>query len=167
MTPKATQEVTPKIATVQFFFEFASPYSYIASLEIDRVAASAGRPVEWRPIELASVWTAHGVLEAYMAIRRLQRPDILQDAMRCARRTGIVMARPAASATDTGLAQLAYWGMRNDDALLAKCFLQSVWHRYFGEGKPIGALDDLADACEGIGLGAQHILAAAAWAGAR
>lgn len=39
---------------VQFFFEFASPYSYIASLEVDKVAASAGRSVEWSPIELAA-----------------------------------------------------------------------------------------------------------------
>ena len=33
--------MTLKIEPIQFFFEFASRYSYIASLEIDRVAASA------------------------------------------------------------------------------------------------------------------------------
>ena len=47
---KAIQEVLSGIEPIQFFFEFASPYSYIASLEIDKVAAGAGRSVEWRPI---------------------------------------------------------------------------------------------------------------------
>ncbi len=82
--PKAIREVPSGIEAIQFFFEFASPYSYIASMEIDKVAASAGRSVEWRPIELAAVWAAHGVLEAYTAIRRLKRPYILRDAMRSA-----------------------------------------------------------------------------------
>ena len=164
---KAIQEVPSGIEPIQFFFEFASPYSYIASLEIDKVATAAGRSVEWRPIELAAVWASHGVLEAYTAIRRLKRPYILRDAARCASLHGIALARPSSSATDTGLAKLAYWGLRHADAPLAKRFLQSVWHRYFCEGRPIGALEDLADASAAIGLGALQIQSAAAWAGAR
>ena len=165
--PKANREVPSGIEAIQFFFEFASPYSYVASLEIDEVAASAGRSVEWRPIELASVWAEHGVLEAYTATRRLKRPYILRDAVRCANAKGIAMARPSAPATDTSLAKLAYWGLRHADAPLAKRFLQSVWHSYFGEGKPIGALEDLADAAAAVNLGALQIQVAAAWAGAR
>lgn len=165
--PNAIQEVPLGIEPIQFFLEFASPYSYIASMEIDKVAASAGRSVEWRPIELASVWAAHGVLEAYTAIRRLKRPYILRDAMRNANAKGIVLARRSAPATDTSLAKLAYWGLRHADAPLAKRFLQSVWHRYFGEGNPIGALEDLVDASAAIGIGEKHIQDAAAWAGAR
>lgn len=36
---------------IHFFFEFRSPYSYIASLEIEEVARAAQRTVEWRTIE--------------------------------------------------------------------------------------------------------------------
>ena len=128
-TKKVKQGVEPKIEPIQFFFEFASPYSYIASMEIDKVASTVGRSVEWRPIELASVWAAHGVLEAYTAIRRLKRPYILRDAMRSASAQGIVLAKPSVPASDTGLAKMAYWGLRQDDAQLAKPFLQSVWYR--------------------------------------
>lgn len=155
------------MASIQFFFTFGSPYSYIASLEIEKVAASAGRSVEWRPIELASVWTAHGVLDAYMAIRRLKRPYIMRDAVRCATMRGIALAMPSVPTQDTTIAKLAYWGLRNVDPQLAKRFLQVVWRRYFGEGKPIDGLDDLANASAEIGLGAPEIQAAAAWAGAR
>lgn len=165
--PEAIRELPSGIEPIQFFFTLASPYSYIASMEIDKVAANAGRSVEWRPIELASVWAAHGVLEAYKAIRRLKRPYILHDAMRCAHEQGIILARPSAPATDTSFVQLACWGLRHADTPLAKRFLQSVWRRYFDDGKPIGVVDDLVDASAAIGLDAQQIEAAAAWAGAR
>lgn len=152
---------------IRFYFEFASPYSYIASLEIEQVAARAGRSVEWCPIDIVSVWNAHGVLDAYLAIRRLKRPYIARDSMRCAELRGIAMARPTVPARDTATAKLAYWGLHNSDPRLAKRFLQVVWHRYFGDGHPIDGLADLAEAAVEIGLGAPEIQAAAAWAGAR
>lgn len=152
---------------IRFYFELASPYSYIASLEIEQVAAGAGRSVEWCPIDIVSVWTAHGVLDAYMAIRRLKRPYIARDSMRCADLRGVALARPSVPARDTGTAKLAYWGLRNSDPPLAKRFLQVVWRRYFGDGQSIDGLDDLAEAAADIGLGAPEIQAAAAWVGAR
>ncbi|MFO1189716.1 MAG: hypothetical protein U1E97_09075 [Alphaproteobacteria bacterium] len=35
-------------APVEFYFEFASPYGYIASAKIDALAARHGRPTAWR-----------------------------------------------------------------------------------------------------------------------
>jgi len=152
---------------IQFYFEFASPYSYIASLEIDELGRAAGREVEWLPIDISVVWAAHGVLDAYAAIRALKRRYIMRDAVRCARVRGVTLAAPSASARDASIAKLAYWGLRDQDAPLAKRFLRLVWHRYFGEGKPINDLDHLAQASIGLGLDASGIRAAAAWEGAR
>jgi 2-hydroxychromene-2-carboxylate isomerase len=53
--------------SIDVFFEFASPYSYLAAQELPALAARHGRPLRWRPIELAKVWSAQGVLEAYEA----------------------------------------------------------------------------------------------------
>ena len=39
-------------APLDFYFEFASPYGYIASLRIDAIAAAHEREVTWRPIML-------------------------------------------------------------------------------------------------------------------
>lgn len=152
---------------IKFYFEFASPYSYLASLEIETVAQSAGRTVAWLPIEIPVVWAAQGVLEAYAAIRQLKRPYIMRDAMRCARMRGVVLATPAVSARDASTAKLAYWGLRNQESPLAKQFLQVVWHRYFDQGKSIVGFDDLVEASKGIGLDAKTIRAAAEWDGAR
>ena len=153
--------------SIQFYFKFASPYSYLASLEVEDVAKSAGRTVEWLPIEIPAVWAAHGVLDAYAAIRHLKRPYIMRDAMRCARMRGVVLATPSVSARDASTARLAYWGLRNQESPIAKQFLQVVWHRYFGQGRSILDLDDLVEASNGIGLDANSIRRAAEWEGAR
>ncbi len=41
-------------APIDFYFEFASPYGYLASLRIDAIAAAHGREVTWRPIMLGA-----------------------------------------------------------------------------------------------------------------
>lgn len=145
---------------IQFFFELASPYSYIASLQIERLAAEANRSVDWRPIEIEVVWAAQGVLEAYAAVRKAKRNYIALDSRRCASAYGITLAKPATTAKDTALAKLAFWGISASDPALAKRFIQAVWHRHFSEGSPIGGVQDLAVASAGLSLDSAAINAA-------
>jgi 2-hydroxychromene-2-carboxylate isomerase len=154
---------------VQFYFELVSPYSYVASLKIDRLIAASGVAVQWRPIELGEVWRTHGVFDAYQQIRSLKAPYIFCDAVRSAKAEGITMEIPKTktSAPDTLLAKLAYWGLQQDDPQRAKRFLQAVWHRYFGEGKSIGNVSDLALAAAEIGLTAKEIKTASELPAAR
>jgi 2-hydroxychromene-2-carboxylate isomerase len=37
---------------IRFWFDFVSPYGYLASLRIDELAARHGRTVDWRPLLL-------------------------------------------------------------------------------------------------------------------
>lgn len=45
---------------VEIFFDFASPYSYLAATQIEAVAARAGGEVRWRPMVLGAVFKATG-----------------------------------------------------------------------------------------------------------
>lgn len=45
---------------VEFFFDFASPYGYIASHLVDAVAAKHGRTVNWQPFMLGAVFKVAG-----------------------------------------------------------------------------------------------------------
>jgi len=45
---------------VEFFFDFGSPYSYLAYQELPRVAQRAGASIVWRPILLGGVFKATG-----------------------------------------------------------------------------------------------------------
>ena len=46
------------LASIDVFFEFASPYSYLAAQELPALAARHDRLLRWRPIELAKVWNS-------------------------------------------------------------------------------------------------------------
>jgi len=48
-------------APLDFYFDFSSPYGYLASHKIDALAARHGRGVTWRPILLGAAFKASGV----------------------------------------------------------------------------------------------------------
>lgn len=45
---------------LEFFYDIASPYTYLASTRVDAVGASLGLPVVWRPFLLGAVFKATG-----------------------------------------------------------------------------------------------------------
>ncbi|MBU65840.1 MAG: disulfide bond formation protein DsbA [Cupriavidus sp.] len=45
---------------VEFYFDFGSPYSYLAYKELPRVAARTGATIVWRPMLLGGVFKATG-----------------------------------------------------------------------------------------------------------
>ncbi|MFO1072600.1 MAG: DsbA family protein [Geminicoccaceae bacterium] len=47
-------------APLDFYFEFASPYGYLASLRIDAIAAAHEREVAWRPVMLGAAFKRTG-----------------------------------------------------------------------------------------------------------
>jgi 2-hydroxychromene-2-carboxylate isomerase len=46
--------------TVEFWFEFASTYSYLAAMRVDEVAQKAGVTVAWKPFLLGPIFGAQG-----------------------------------------------------------------------------------------------------------
>ena len=51
---------------IDFYFEFASPYGYLASTRIDRIAEHFGREVRWHPVMLGAAFVLVG---AWQTIR--------------------------------------------------------------------------------------------------
>ena len=47
-------------APVDFYFEFSSPYGYIASQLVDDLEKRIGRPIQWRPMLLGPVFKITG-----------------------------------------------------------------------------------------------------------
>lgn len=137
---------------VSFYFEFGSPYSYLASLEIDARVAAAGGEVDWKPVEIFRIWESQGILDAYMKVRGTKIPYIRRDAQRCASAMNVRLNPPASIANDTRLAKLAYWGLREADDERARPFLRQIWHAHFREAQSITDADELAAAAGSLGL---------------
>ncbi len=73
--------------TLEFFFDYASPYSYLASSQVEAIAQRAGASLRWRPFFLGGVFKATG--NASPALVPLKAIYMLQDLLRWTRHYGL------------------------------------------------------------------------------
>jgi 2-hydroxychromene-2-carboxylate isomerase len=73
--------------TLEFFFDFGSPTSYLAWTQLPRLAAEAGAQLVWRPMLLGGVFKATG--NASPAMVPAKRGWMNQDMARWAQRHGV------------------------------------------------------------------------------
>jgi 2-hydroxychromene-2-carboxylate isomerase len=143
---------------VDFYFEFASPYGYLASLRIDAIASAYDREVTWRPIMLGAALKATGSVPNVTAA--LKGPYLLHDAPRFARLLDVPFKLPAAMPMNSLAASRAYWWLFDRDQDLAKGLAQAVHHAHWGEGRDLGAPEAVAEIGETLGLPRAELLAA-------
>jgi 2-hydroxychromene-2-carboxylate isomerase len=145
-------------AAIDFYFEFASPYGYLASLRIDAIAAAYGREVAWRPIMLGAALRLTG--GGPSASLPLKGPYLLHDAPRCARLLDAPLRLPPAMPANSLSASRAYWWLHAQDQDMAKGFAQATYHAHWGEGLDISTPEQVALVGERLGLLAAELIAA-------
>ena len=68
--------------TITFFHDFASPYSYLGSTQIERVADQCGVRIEYKPILLGALFGAIGTADIpMMTFGQAKRDYIMRDMM--------------------------------------------------------------------------------------
>jgi 2-hydroxychromene-2-carboxylate isomerase len=80
------------LLAVKFYFDFVSPYAFIASTQVHRIAERHGRTVEPVPVLFAALLDAHGTVGP--AEVPAKREYIFRDAYRKAHRVGVVLKLP-------------------------------------------------------------------------
>ena len=80
---------------LQFWYDFASTYSYVAAARIDRVAASAAVAVTWRPFLLGPIFAAQGWRDSPFNIYPAKGRYMWRDMERVCEREGIALVRPS------------------------------------------------------------------------
>lgn len=147
-------------APIDFYFEFASPYGYLASLRIDAIAAAYEREVNWRPIMLGAALKATG--SAPNATAPLKGPYLLRDAPRCARLLDAPFTLPPVLPMNTLAASRACWWLHAADPDMAKGLAQALYHAHWGEGRDISTVDQVAQVAATLGIDAAELTAACA-----
>jgi 2-hydroxychromene-2-carboxylate isomerase len=143
---------------LEFYFDFSSPYGYIASTQIDALAARHGRGVTWKPILLGAIFKVSG--QSPLASQPLRGPYALHDFDRSARRLGVPFKLPDPFPfASLAAARAVYW-LDETDPQKAKGLAQAVYHAAFGEGRDVRDPDAVADLAAGIGLDRDATLAA-------
>lgn len=125
-------------APIDFWFDFSSPYGYIAAERVDEVAARHGRSVTWRPILLGPVFKAVGT--APLATLPIKGEYAKRDFARMARYHKVPFRLPEKFPVGTQVAARAFYLISDSDPARARDFALLAYRAYFAEGR------DIADA---------------------
>ena len=142
---------------LDFYFEFASTYSYPAAMRIAALAQAAGVTVRWRPFLLGPLFKAQGWDNSPFNLYPAKGRYMWRDLDRICGRLALPFRRPdpfpqpsllAARVAHAGLA--ADWG---------EAFCRAVYAAEFVEGRPIGEEAVVADLLQGLGVAPEPALA--------
>ena len=120
---------------ILFYFDFTSPYSYLASERIDALAEKFGRTVQWRPILLGGVFKALGTVS--LVKQPGQAAYSAKDFARSARFLGVPYAQPAQFPVPTVAPARAWYWLHGQDCGMARRFAHQVFRAYFVDGRNI------------------------------
>jgi 2-hydroxychromene-2-carboxylate isomerase len=121
---------------VEFWFDFSSPYGYLASPRVEAVAAKHGRAVAWRPFLLGAVFKSEGTqpLTEYPRKGAYSRRDF----ERTARLHGIPFRMPEPFPIATVAAARAFYVVLDRDGETAAARLaRSLFAAYWVDGRNI------------------------------
>jgi 2-hydroxychromene-2-carboxylate isomerase len=99
---------------IDFYFDFSSPYSYIASEWVDAVAARHGRAVKWHAILLGATFQA-AELKSPVAYP-MKREYSIRDFGRSARFAGLPYVMPGKFPIPTQNAARVFWWLHDTGA---------------------------------------------------
>lgn len=122
---------------LEFWYEFASPYSYLSAVRIEKEAKKFDVAVQWKPFLLGPIFHNSGYEDSPFNAQPIKRDYMWRDVQRCCQIQGLNFVRPDPF-PGNGLkaARLALLGM---DQGWGADFSVAVYKSYFGQGD---ALDD-------------------------
>ena len=127
-------------APIDFYFDFSSPYGYLASTKIDALAARHGRKVNWRPMLLGAAFKATG--GAPLPSIPLKGEYSKRDFLRSARFYGIPYNPPDPFPVSTVAACRAFYSLADggERRKLASAFFNAYFVDNLNIGEPANVL---------------------------
>lgn len=116
-------------APIDFYFDFSSPYGYLASTRIDALAAKYGRDVTWRPVLLGAIFKVTGGMPLPMT--PLKGGYSMRDFVRSAAFHDIPYRQPTVFPISTQAPARAYYWLNQQDPARAKDLAASLYRAYF------------------------------------
>ena len=143
--------MSPLPRPIDFYFDFSSPYSYIASEWIDALAARHGRTVSWKAILLGATFQA-AELKSPVSYP-IKREYSMLDFERSARFAGVPLKMPEAFPIATQNAARVFWCLADQDAERAKQWARLCLRAYFARGVNLSDAAQLRTLADDFGLG--------------
>jgi 2-hydroxychromene-2-carboxylate isomerase len=143
---------------IDFYFDFSSPYGYLASEMIEALGQRCGRAVNWHPMLLGVVFKATGGQPLTMA--PMKGPYSERDMRRSAAFYGVPFHMPTVFPIATQNPARAVLWMQIKHPAHAKKFALELYRAFFRGDRDISKLDVIGDIAAGLGYSADEVIAA-------
>ncbi|MBC7711009.1 MAG: 2-hydroxychromene-2-carboxylate isomerase [Rhizobacter sp.] len=144
---------------IDFYFDFSSPYGYLAAEMIEDLGQRCGRAVNWHPMLLGVVFKSTGGQPLTMA--PMKGPYSVLDMRRSAAFYGIPFNMPSVFPIATQNPARAVLWMQQNHPAHAKQFTLELFRVFFRSNRDISKLDVVGDVAAGLGYNATDVIAAA------
>lgn len=142
--------------SLDFWFEFASTYSYPAALRIGALAAQRGVTLRWRPFLLGPVFKQNGWTTSPFNMYPAKGRYMWRDLARICGAMGLPFAEPPAFPQNTILA--ARVALVAFDDGWGEDFAKAVYRAQFGEQKNIGEPEVVTGIVRALGKDADDVM---------
>jgi 2-hydroxychromene-2-carboxylate isomerase len=127
---------------LDFYFDFSSPYGYLASTRVGQLAEKYDVEINWHPFLLGAVFKLTNTLPL---IDQLLKSDyFLRDVPRTARRYGVPFMLPDRFPFGTVTSCRAFYFVAETDPAGAVRLAQALFHAAFGEGRDVCPVEAVA-----------------------
>lgn len=137
-------------APIAFYFDFSSPYSYIASEWVGALAARHARTVRWHAILLGATFQA-AELKSPVS-HPIKREYAMLDFERSARFAGVPLNMPQPFPIPTQNAARVFWWLHAQDELRATDWAHHAFRAYFTRGVNLSDAASLKELVREFGL---------------
>jgi 2-hydroxychromene-2-carboxylate isomerase len=142
---------------IEFYFDFSSPFGYLASEKIDQLAAKYGREVMWRPYLLGAVFKITGGMPTMLV--PIKGDYYKRDFPRSARYLGVAYRQPTVFPISSVTPSRAFYWLDSKDPARARQLAQALYRAYFVDDVDISSAENTIAVAAKMGLDANEVRA--------
>ena len=139
---------------VEFYYDFSSPYTYIASKRIEEIVLGNGATLEWKPFLLGGLFNEIGSTPAVQIDNKIRY--LKEDTQECARYYGVEFNYPDLFPLNSVRCMRGAFAVSEQDKLVEYNHL--MFREYFVEGKDLSRQEVLAESVATIGIDSEWFL---------
>ena len=145
-------------SSIDFYFDFYSPYGYLASLRIDEIAARHGCRVNWKPFMLGATFSITG--HQPLTNTPMMSEYALLDMERSARLQAANFRMPDDFPKAALGCSRAFYYLLDEQPEAAVALAKAIYNAIFGEGRDGTNIDLIAELATNIGIDAKALVPA-------